>query len=72
MKSQSKPGGAAPLDLIRLCPEPAAYELGFTQTERPVVVAIAEVRNDHVLGSDAAGGLEVLGEQTIEGLLLFA
>jgi hypothetical protein len=31
VKSQSKPGGGARLDLMRLCPEPAAYELGFTQ-----------------------------------------
>jgi hypothetical protein len=64
--------GGARLDLMRLCPEPATYELGFTHTERPVVVAIAEIRNDHVLRSDAAGGVEALGEQTIEGLLLFA
>ena len=64
--------GGARLDLMRLCPEPAAYELGFTHTERPVVVAIAEIRNDHVLRGDAAGGVETLGERTIEGLLLFA
>jgi hypothetical protein len=64
--------GGARLDLMRLCPEPATYELGFTHTERPVVVAIAEIRNDHVLRGDAAGSVEALGEQTIEGLLLFA
>jgi hypothetical protein len=28
----------------RLRPQPTAYEPGFTQTERPVVVAIAEIR----------------------------
>jgi hypothetical protein len=64
--------GGARLDLMRLRPEPATYELGFTHTERPVVVAIAEIRNDHVLRGDAAGGVEALGEETIEGLLLFA
>jgi hypothetical protein len=41
--SNPEPGGGARLDLMRLCPEPAAYELGFTHTERPVVVAIAEI-----------------------------
>ena len=64
--------GGARLDLMRLCPKPATYELGFTHTERPVVVAIAEIRNDHVLRGDAASGVEALGEQTIEGLFLFA
>ena len=49
--------GGARLDLMRLCPEPATYELGFTHTERPVVVAIAEIRNDHVLRGYAAGGV---------------
>jgi len=71
VKGQSKPAGGARLDLMRLCPEPAAYELGFTLTKRPVVVAVAEIRDDHVFRRDAAGG-EILDEQTIEGLLLFA
>jgi hypothetical protein len=64
-------GGGAPLDLMRLGPEPAADELGFTHSERPVVVAVAEITNDHVLTGDADFG-EVLGEQTIKGLLLSA
>jgi hypothetical protein len=29
---------------MKLCPEPAAYELGFTHSERPVVIAVAEIR----------------------------
>jgi len=43
------------LDLMRLCPQPTAYEPGFTQTERPVVVAIAEIRRVYRVHQNPGG-----------------
>lgn len=55
VKIQSKPGSGARRDLMKLCPEPAAYELGFTQTERPAVIAIAEIRRFYRVHQNRSG-----------------
>ena len=54
VKSQSKPRGTR-LDLMRLCPQPTAYEPDFTQTERPVVVAIADIPRVYLIHQNPGG-----------------